>query len=272
VGFFIYIKKTFLIIYYKKQIIMEQNIIDAATQGFNLPHDVIQLPTGGIFYQSKKKSVKVGYLTANDENYLIGSGISGENIILSLLRNKIYEHDLRPEELLNGDVEAILIFLRNTSFGPEYKVNLIDPKTDKPFVGTILLDELNIKQTSVKPDENGLFTTTLPKCGKTVKLKLTTFNDTIELDRMVSQYPAGRQAPRVTWKLNQHIVEFDGETDKGKIATYVETLPISDSKYIRKFLRDNEPSLDLSRQVIAPSGELVSFEITFGVDFFRPFF
>jgi hypothetical protein len=89
---------------------------------------------------------------------------------------------------------------------------------------------------------------------------------------MVSQYPAGRQPPRVTWKLNQHIVEFDGDTDKGKIAAYVETLPISDSKYIRQFLRDNEPSLDLSRQVIAPSGELVSFEITFGVDFFRPFF
>ena len=135
-----------------------------------------------------------------------------------------------------------------------------------------MLDELNIKQTNVKPDENGLFTTTLPKCGKTVKLRPTTFFDTVELDRMVNQYPAGRQAPRVTWKLNQHIVEFDGDTDKGKIASYVETLPISDSKYIRQFLRDNEPSLDLNRQVIAPSGELVSFEITFGVDFFRPFF
>jgi hypothetical protein len=45
-----------------------------------------------------------------------------------------------------------------------------------------------------------------------------------------------------------------------------------DSKYIRKFLKDNEPSLDLKRSVIAPSGELVSFEIAFGVDFFRPFF
>ena len=251
---------------------MEQSIIDAGTLGFNLPHDVVQLPSGGIFYPSKKKSIKVGYLTAKDENYLIGSGNSGDNIILSLLRNKIYEHDLRPEELLNGDVEAILIFLRNTSFGPEYKINLIDPKTDKPFIGTILLDELNIKQPKFKPDENGLFTTTLPKCGKTVKLKLTTFFDTIELERMISQYPVGRQAPRVTWKLERHIVEFDGETDKGKISAYIEALPISDSKYIRQFLRDNEPSLDLSRQVIAPSGELVSFEITFGVDFFRPFF
>jgi len=251
---------------------MEQNLIDAATQNFNLPHDMVQLPTGGIFYKSKKKSVKIGYLTANDENYLIGAGRSSENIILKLLRNKMYEHDLRPEELLDGDVEAILIFLRNTSFGPEYSINLTDPATDKPFVGTILLDELNIRKTEVKPDEDGTFTTKLPKTGVTVKLRPTTFNDTIELDRMADQYPAGRQVPRITWKLLKHIVEIDGDQDKSKISLFIDTLPIMDSKYIRKFLKENEPSLDLKRSVIAPSGELVSFEIAFGVDFFRPFF
>jgi hypothetical protein len=251
---------------------MEQSLIDAGTQNFNLPHDVVQLPTGGIFYKSKKKAVKIGYLTANDENYLIGAGRSSENIILKLLRNKMYEHDLRPEELLDGDVEAILIFLRNTSFGSEYSINLIDPATDKPFVGTIQLDELNIRKTDVKPDEDGTFTTKLPKTGVTVKLRPTTFNDTIELDKMADQYPAGRQVPRITWKLLKHIAEIDGEQDKSKISLFIDTLPIMDSKYIRKFLKDNEPSLDLKRSVIAPSGELVSFEIAFGVEFFRPFF
>jgi hypothetical protein len=251
---------------------MEQELYNAATENFTLPHDVVELPSKGVFYKSKKKSVKVGYLTANDENYLIGSRNGGENIILSLLRNKIYEHDLRPEELLNGDVEAILIFLRNTSFGPEYKFNLIDPKTDKQFTASVTLDELNIKRPNVKPDENGCFTTTLPKCGKTVKLKPTTFYDIIELDKMASQYPPERMAPKVTWRLNKQILEFDGETDRNKISAYIEALPISDSKYIRQFLKDNEPSLDLNQTVVAPSGELVSFEITFGVEFFRPFF
>ena len=251
---------------------MEQSLIDAATQNFNLPHDVVQLPTGGLFYKSKKKAVKVGYLTANDENYLIGASRSSENIILKLLRNKLYEHDLRPEELLDGDVEAILIFLRNTSFGSEYSINLIDPATDKPFVGTITLDELNIKKTEVKPNEDGTFTTKLPRSGSTVKLRPTTFNDTIELDKMADQYPVGLMAPRITWKLQKHIVEVDGDQDRTKIDLFVNSLPIMDSKYIRKFIKDNEPSLDLKRSVIAPSGELVSFEITFGVDFFRPFF
>jgi hypothetical protein len=49
-------------------------------------------------------------------------------------------------------------------------------------------------------------------------------------------------------------------------------MPIMDSKHIRKVIRDNEPKLDLTKSIIAPSGEKVSVEISFGVEFFRPFF
>jgi hypothetical protein len=251
---------------------MDTNLIKAGTENFTLPHDIVQLPSGGIFYKSKIKSVKVGYLTASDENYLIGSSRTSDNIILTLLRNKLYEHSLRPEELLDGDIEAILIFLRNTSFGPEYNINLTDPQTNKSFTTTILLDELNIKKTEFKPDEDGTFTTKLPKSGVTVKLRPTNLSDTVDLDKMESEYPQGRQFPKITLKLLKHVIEVDGNTDRSKISSFIDTLPIMDSKYIRTFLRDNQPSLDLKRTAIAPSGELVSFEITFGVDFFRPFF
>lgn len=251
---------------------MDENLIKAGTENFSLPHDVVTLPSKGIFYKSKKKSVKVGYMTATDENYLIGAKNNRENIILTLLRNKVYEHDLRPEELLDGDVESILIFLRNTSFGPEYSVTLYDPATGKPFPHTEILDELNIKKPEVLPDENGFFITVLPKTGDTVRLRPITFYDTIEIDKMISEYPQGRTAPAVTWRLEKHIVDINGNSDRGFISTYITTLPIMDSKHIRKFLKDNEPSLDLKRVAVAPSGELVSFEITFGVDFFRPFF
>jgi hypothetical protein len=252
---------------------MEQNTIDAGVDNFNLPHDVIQLPSGGIFYKSKKKSIKVGYLTATDENFLMSSGQgSNDNIVMSLLRSKVYEHDLRPEELIDGDVEAILIFLRNSSFGPEYNITLTDPKTGKPFSHTEVLDELNIKQTAVKPDENGLFTTTLPRTGVTVKLRPLTYSDTIELSDIVDKYPVGRPAPIITLRLMRQIVEVEGNDDKGYISTFISTLPIMDSKYIRTFIKDNQPSLDLIRIAKAPSGELVSFEIAFGVEFFRVFF
>ena len=94
----------------------------------NLPHDVVPLPSQGLFYKNKKKSLKVGYLTAQDENILLSTN-GNKNIITTLLKNKIYEPDFNINELLDGDAEAILIFLRNTAFGSDYNFKLKDPKT-----------------------------------------------------------------------------------------------------------------------------------------------
>ena len=249
---------------------MDENVLKYGQQDFNLPHDVVKLPSEGKFYKSKKKSVKVGYLTAADENVIMS--VNPDDLVMTLVRSKLYEPDLRPDEMLNGDIEAILIFLRNTSFGPEYKVTLNDPQTGKSFEHTLILDELNIRRSEHQPDEYGLFTTTLPKTGATVKLKVLSFGENIELGKLAEQYPTGRVAPTVTWRLMKQIVEVNGDQSKEKIAEFVNVLPIMDSKYIRQFIRDNAPSLDLTQTVKAPSGEMVKFDITFGVEFFRPFF
>lgn len=247
----------------------------AGQMNFTLPHDVVPLPTNGIFYKSKKKAVKIGYLTAADENVLVGffgSNNSTNQFIMNIIRNKLYESDIKPEELLEGDVQAILIFLRNTSFGPEYNITVTDPKTDKVFTTTVILDEINIKRTDVKPDDNGFFITTLPKSGTNVKLKPLSYGELIEIDKMVESYPQGRVVPRITWRLNKQIIEVNGNTDRNYISQFIETMPIMDSKYIRTFMNENEPRLDLTKQVIAPSGEKVNVDINFGVEFFRPFF
>jgi len=253
---------------------MDANLQQFGQENFSLPHDVVKLPTQGIFYKSKKKSVKIGYLTAADENILLSaqSNPTKEHVILSIIRNKLYEPDIRPEELLEGDIEAIMIFLRNTSFGPEYNFKLIDPNTGKQFESTILLDELNIKKTQELPNEEGLFTTKLPRSGAVVKIRLITFSEIIEISNMAENYPLGRIAPKVSWRLAKQIVEIDGSRDRGIISQFSETMPIMDSKHIRKFLDENEPRLDLTKQVIAPSGERVNVNISFGVEFFRPFF
>jgi len=252
---------------------MEQELSNYGQMNFNLPHDLVPLPSNGVFYKNKKKSVKVGYLTATDENILLNTSQGNrESVVLSLLRNKLYESDLRPDELLTGDVEAILIFLRNTAFGPEYEVSLTDPQTGKKFSYTLLLDELNIKKTDNKPTEDGLFVVKLPKSGDEVKLRPLSLADSLEIEKMVESYPTNRVAPKVTWKLNKQITSINGETDKGQIAKYIETMPIMDSKFVRTFLNQNEPRLDLQKEVTAPSGEKVIVDITFGVEFFRPFY
>ena len=194
-----------------------------------------------------------------------------EAMMKPLLRAKIYEPDVRIEDLMEGDIEAILIFLRNTAFGPEMDLNLIDPATKKSFKGTVRLDALEIIK-GQEPLEDGTFVTTLPKSQTTVKLKPMNYGEIMEINRLADSYPQGRTVPKVTWRLNKQIVEINGVTDKAEIAKFIEQMPIADSKYIRQFMDDNEPRLDLNRTILAPSGEKLTVNVGFGVDFFRPFF
>ena len=247
---------------------MENQSRDYGQANFSLPHDVVPLPSQGVFYKNKKKSIKVGYLTANDENILMGGG---NDMTQNLLRSKIYEPDIRIEDLLEGDVESILIFLRNTAFGPEMELSLSDPITKKPFTGTVRLDELNVIKGQL-PLEDGTFVTTLPKSQATVKLKPMTYGEIMDVQKMAESYPQGRVAPKVTWRLNKKIIEINGVQDRSEISKFIDQMPIADSKYIRKFMDENEPKLDLTRTVIAPSGEKLTVNVGFGVDFFRPFF
>jgi hypothetical protein len=245
-----------------------EDISQYGQENFSMPHDVVQLPSRGIFYKNKKSSVKVGYLTAADENILMGRS---EDVTMQLLRNKLYEPGMKPEELLEGDIEAILIFLRNTSFGPEMEMSLKDPVTGNEFKTQVLLDELNINK-GAEPDTDGTFSATLPVSGVQVKLKPLTYGDGLELRKIFESYPQGRVVPRVTMRLVKEIQSINGSTDKGEITKFVEQMPIADSKFIKKFMNENEPRLDMERIVMAPSGEKLTVNVGFGVEFFRPFF
>jgi hypothetical protein len=126
------------------------------------------------------------------------------NVIAQLLKNKIYEPDVRIDDLLPGDVEAILIFLRNTAFGPKYKISSIDPQTSKRFECEIELSELNIKQTESKPSVDGYFETKLPMSDDVVKLRLLTYGEESLIDSELDLYPDGMIAPKVTSQLETH--------------------------------------------------------------------
>lgn len=240
-------------------------------QDFNLPHDVVKLPSQGLFYKDGKKSVKVGYLTAQDENYIINSAKNG-NFINVIVKNKVYEPNFNVNELLEGDIEAILLFLRNTTFGSDYTYKLLDPVTNKTFETTIRLDEVDFKKLNHQPNKDGHFEFNLPKSNYNVVCKLLNYGEISELQEIENKYPEGIIPPTVTNRLQKQIISIDGEKNPETLSKIIMSLPIMDSKFLRNTLRECEPKLDLERTVIAPSGEKVTFNVTFGVEFFRPFF
>ena len=110
-----------------------------------IAYDVVELPTKGIYYPNKKKSVRVSYLTASDENILSSPTlINNGTVIEELLKRKVLDKDLPIEDMVEEDRQAILIFLRNTAFGSEYTLTTYDPKTDKEFSTVINLETLKL--------------------------------------------------------------------------------------------------------------------------------
>ena len=250
--------------------------MDQSTQygqmDFNLPHDMVKLPSGGHTYRPKKESLKVGYLTAMDENILMSQNTPKDGLIMTLLKNKIYEPGFDVGQLLEVDVQAILIFLRNTAFGPEYDYVITDPKTDTKFEAKLIVDEVNYIKPKHEMGSDSLFSVELPKSKNKVKCKLLSIKESNEIESLSNNYPIGMVAPIVTKKLESQIVELNGSRDKGEIAKMISNMPIADSKFLRRFLSECEPQLDLIKTVTAPSGEKVNVIVGFGVEFFRPFF
>jgi hypothetical protein len=249
---------------------LQQNTPEMEPQ---VAYDMVELPSKGVFYPGNKKSVKVSYLTAEDENILTAPNLvqSGEMMDI-LLGKKILDKDIDIATLAECDRQAVLIFLRNTAFGSEYTFNLVDPITNESFEHIEDLSNLTFKEVKISPNKKGEYETTLPKSGRKVMLKTLSPKDEQELNDLRKAYENIKIPPSVTKRIEKMVVEIDGIRDVGEIARTVSQLPIADSKYIRKFIADAEPGLDLRREVVSPAGNAVSFQINFGVEFFRPFF
>lgn len=247
---------------------MEQFVIDPT-----IAYDVVELPSKGIHYANKKKSVRVAYLTASDENILSSQNLLKTNMVVDeLLKRKILDKDIEIDDLADEDRNAILIFLRNTSFGSEYTFYLRDPKTDEEFTSVVDLSEVTFKDFTLIPDDMGEFKFHFTKSNVDITFKFLTKKQLKEIEKIEESWNGIGAAPVITKQLEMMIKSIAGNRDPMNIHNFVEKMPIKDSQEFRKFVKDNKPNLDLVKSVTAPSGELVNVEIGFGVEFFRPFY
>jgi hypothetical protein len=247
---------------------MEETRIDPA-----IAYDVIELPSKGIHYTNKKKSVRVAYLTASDENILSSPSFLNTNtVITELLKRKILDKDLNVEEIVEEDRQAILIFLRNTAFGSEYNLTITDDKTGNEFTVEVDLGSLKIKDFNLVEDTNGEYGHYLEKSKTEITFKFLTQKQEDEIEKIKESWNGNGVAPVITKQLEMMIKSVGGVRDALKIRGFIETMPIKDSQDFRKFVKDNKPGLDLTQTVRTPSGEDVQVRIGFGVEFFRPFY
>lgn len=241
-----------------------------------IPHDLLTLPSKGLFYPGKKDKIRVAYLTAYDENILTSPNLleSGEMIDI-LLEEKILDKYINPKDMIIGDKMAILFFLRSTGYGVEYEMFLRDPKTGQEFEHVVDLSEVKYKDFNPELDENGLMAFELPVSKNKIKFRFLTsrIDDKLvdENNKRMAKMGTRAISTLTTDRLAAKIVSIDEVTDRNEIEKFVRYMNPRDAKSLRDHIDKMEPGLDLEMEVRAPSGEFFRTELEITSRFLWPF-
>lgn len=216
-------------------------------------YDTVNLPSKGECYSSKIKEVEVGFLTAYDENLILSPNLYRNGTFLDhMLKNKVKGID--TDELIQGDRDAIIIWLRASGYGNEYPVTVTDDKTGEEFDTIVDLSKLKYRKFKLVGDEEGYFSFTLPVTKDEVKFKFLTNKDTKKLREM--QDEEDKQYLVATYneslrKLRDVIVDNDliDEEAYQKMASAINTLEENGEAYFGT-IPESEFSHDLTNRLI----------------------
>ena len=161
----------------------------------SIQYDVIQLPSNGQCYRSKIDRVPVAYLTAYDENMITSPNLYKDGLIIDfLLKNKIVNSEINVEDLVSGDADAIVLFLRATSYGPEFPIVVRDPDTGEQIDSVVDLTTLKPREFKLTGDENGFFDYVTPIKKDKIKFRYLTRKQEKQLQKVIELESYGTKA------------------------------------------------------------------------------
>ena len=248
---------------------------------FKVPTEFVPLPSFGLVYSPNSplhnlKEIEVRYMTAADEDILTSRSLlrSGKAID-AVLKNCILDARINPEELLSGDKNALITFLRVSGYGPEYKVEIDCPSCEETSKYEFDLSQLEMKTLDVEPIEQGenRFHIQLPT-GTHIEFKFLNSAEEKEISDAQDRIKRSTNSPvdrNVTTRLKNTIISIDGNTDSSLINQYVDTLNVRDSRALRKHMEDNTPDIDMKQEFNCPHcGHRGEVDVPISVGFFWP--
>jgi len=249
------------------------------------PFDEIYIPSKGVFYPNKQESFLVKYLTAREENILtsptlIENGRAVDLVLESCLLD--WEGDIG--EMLVGDKNAILIYLRSTSFGDKVNFQYTCPECNSESKVDLYLSQFEMKDFQNYPNENGLYTYELP----TMKLKLSnsgdsesvfvkfkplTINDEKEIKKLSEEECTEIDDIKIDnsseIKYRMQIVEVNGIKNKEFIKKVIKNMSLGDSLYLREYIEKVEPGINNTvKNVCSNCGHVCENKIPINSNFF----
>lgn len=154
----------------------------------DVAYDVLTLPSLGQCYKNKKSKIKVAYLTTSDEDLITSPNLYKDGKIIDvLLSRKILDKNIKPEDLVKGDRDAITLWLRITGYGKDLPIRVTDPEseTGEAFDSVADLTAIKIKDFNLIGDENGYFEFITPIKNDKIKFKFLTYKELKKYEKII---------------------------------------------------------------------------------------
>ena len=249
--------------------------------GFSVPRDYVMLPSKGRIYPTNSplhnlEEIEVRHLTAVDEDILTSRALlrSGKAID-TMLSNVIMNKSVNVNDLISGDKNAILTFLRITGYGPEYEVEIDCPGCNENLKHEFDLSQLTMRFLDVNPVNEGdnRFDFTLPS-GINIEFKLLNSAEDQQISDEQDKLKRTTNSPlekNITTKYKHQIISVDGKDEQVFINNFVDTMNLRDSRAFRTYLEEVEPDVNMKQDYkCRMCGHSEEVEIPVTVGFFWP--
>ena len=246
---------------------------------FVTPTEFVELPSKGRFYPESHplhnaETIEIRYMTAKDEDTLTSQSLLKRGIALDrLLQNVIVDKNIKADNLLVGDKNAILVATRISGYGADYPT-----KVQCESCGSVTTYEFNLSDissaggASLELDENGIFYCDLPKMKVSLGLKLLYGTDEKRLTKLAERRKK-KNLPEaaLTDQFMAIIASVNDSTDPKHIAALIDNMPAHDSRWLRLYYGTAVPNTDLSQEYECSNcGITEEVMIPFTTEFFWP--
>ena len=250
---------------------------------WTVPVESIPLPSQGKIYPKNsslfgKHLIQIKSMTALEEDILLSKALIREGTVLTHLMNScVIDKSINTKEMLNGDRIALLVAIRITGYGPQYRAEVTCPSCSTTQKAEFDLSNLPIRNLEINPIATGMneFEFLLPISKKRVTFKFQTGKDEEEQAQILAYrkkaMPDILVENVVTSKLEFSIVSVDGIQDRNKINQFIKSMPAHDSRMLRKYISDNEPGIDMEEAFKCVKCDKTSrVSLPLGISFFWP--
>jgi len=254
---------------------------DEQRSGYSVPRDMVLLPSMGKLYGEthplhKEEFIEVRHLTAADEDILTSRSLLRSGKALDhLLQSCIVDKSISVDDLVSGDKNSIMTFLRISGYGPDYEVRLDCPSCEEENNYTFDLSGLAVRTLDLNPEDvnNPAFDFALPS-GINIKFRFLTSmeeNEIQEVLRVTKQKTGSPLERNITTRYSKQILSVNGDDSPETISNFVKSMSIRDSRAFRKYLNDNEPDVIMKQPFTCSyCGHKEEVDIPIGVGFFWP--